>query len=55
MEPQTAFKIVKDLAQAGNNIYLENIVIDDDTTMMGQLLNVCKGDKFDNHIIPSKK
>ena len=55
MEPQAAVKIVQDLAMSKNNIYLENIVIDDDTTTMAQLRNIRNGGKLDNDIIPPKK
>ena len=41
MKPQAAVKIVKDLAQSESNNYLQNIVIDDDTTTMAQLQRKC--------------
>ena len=48
MEPQAAVKIVRDIANSSNKIYLQHIVIDDDTTTMAQLRNIRNGGKLDD-------
>eukprot|EP00957_Ditylum_brightwellii_P185264 14107546-Ditylum_brightwellii.AAC.1 len=43
MKPKAALLITEEIANDGNDIFLANIIMDDDTTTMSQLQNHSKG------------
>ena len=55
MEPQAAVKIVTDLARSPIGVFVENIVVDNDTMTMAQLRNIKTGGYLDDDIRPPEK
>ena len=55
MEPQAAVKITTDIANSRNGVYIQNLLIDDDTTTMAQLQNRKNGGYLPDDILPPEK
>ena len=55
MEPQAAVKITTDIANSRNGVYIQNLLIDDDTTTMAQLQNRKNGGYLPDNILTPEK
>eukprot|EP00957_Ditylum_brightwellii_P139894 10660111-Ditylum_brightwellii.AAC.1 len=55
MEPHAAVLIAEHVGRQNNGVFLSDIIMDDDTTIMAQLQNKSKGGKLGNIFVTSTK